>query len=252
VPAAVVRIPHCTRVEVRLAIERDRRKSSAKRKSENGILSARPCANPAHISSGIHNLSLGSERDGLLIVPDAGSPALKRPLIVSLHGAGGNAHDATQPFRRLADTTGFIILAPDARSDAWDAMENGWGPDVDFIDTALHWVFDSCAIDQSRIALAGFSDGASYALSLGIANGDLFSHIIAFSPGFLRAPARRGKPKIFVSHGSSDALLPSVRCSQRIVAQLTQDGYDVRFEHFDGGHLVPASVANTAVKWLMA
>lgn len=35
---------------------------------------------------------------------------------------------------------------------------------------------------------AGFSDGASYALSLGLPNGNLFSHIVAFSPGFMRAP----------------------------------------------------------------
>lgn len=36
---------------------------------------------------------------------------------------------------------------------------------------------------------AGFSDGASYALSLGQPNADVFSHIIAFSPGFMRAPS---------------------------------------------------------------
>jgi len=36
----------------------------------------------------------------------------------------------------------------------------------------------------------GFSDGASYALSVGITNGDLFTHVIAFSPGFV-APARQ-------------------------------------------------------------
>jgi predicted esterase len=169
-----------------------------------------------------------------------------------LHGAGANAHDAIQPFRRLVDEKGLIVLAPDARGKSWDAIDGGWGPDVDFIDAALQWVFDRCAIDRGRIAIAGFSDGASYALSLGLANGDLFSHVVAFSPGFLTTPARRGKPRIFVSHGLEDALFPSSRCSRRIVSRLEHDGYDVRFEEFDGGHVVPAAVAKEAVAWICA
>jgi phospholipase/carboxylesterase len=42
------------------------------------------------------------------------------------------------------------------------------------------------------VALGGFSDGASYALSLDLTNGDLFASLIAFSPGFIQldpAPA---------------------------------------------------------------
>ena len=41
-------------------------------------------------------------------------------------------------------------------------------------------------IDPSRIAMAGFSDGASYSLSVGLANGDLFSAVFGFSPGLAR------------------------------------------------------------------
>jgi predicted esterase len=36
----------------------------------------------------------------------------------------------------------------------------------------------------ATLAVSGFSDGASYALSIGPANGDLFTHVMAFSPGF--------------------------------------------------------------------
>ena len=58
------------------------------------------------------------------------------------------------------------------------------------MDQAVHHVFERYSIDPGRIGLAGFSDGASYALSLGVANGDLFTHIMAFSPGFMRPPAQ--------------------------------------------------------------
>lgn len=69
------------------------------------------------------------------------------------------------------------------RSSIPSTHRSGFGPDVLYLNKALHHVFNRYSIDPSRLAVAGFSDGASYALSLGVANGDLFSHIIAFSPG---------------------------------------------------------------------
>ena len=58
--------------------------------------------------------------------------------------------------------------------------------------------------------------GASYALSVGLTNGDLFSDILAFSPGFMAPAVRHGAPNIFISHGTQDTVLPIDRCSRRI------------------------------------
>jgi len=85
-----------------------------------------------------------------------------------------------------------VIVAPDSRGRTWDAIEGRMGPDVEFIDTALRSVFAHVRVNPARVAMAGFSDGASYALGLGLANGDLFSHVIAFSPGFVTSRLRRG------------------------------------------------------------
>ena len=78
------------------------------------------------------------------------------------------------------------------------------------LDAALAEVFDRFRVDGERVAIAGFSDGATYALSLGIINGDLFKEIIAFSPGFIISSARKplGAPRIFISHGTEDPVLP--------------------------------------------
>jgi hypothetical protein len=57
-------------------------------------------------------------------------------------------------------------------------------------------------VDPTRLAVGGFSDGTSYALSLGLTNGDLFSHVLAFSPGFAVPARRRGRPRLFLSHGA--------------------------------------------------
>jgi predicted esterase len=38
------------------------------------------------------------------------------------------------------------------------------------------------AIDPARVAIGGFSDGATYALSLGLINGDLFKRVAPSHP----------------------------------------------------------------------
>jgi phospholipase/carboxylesterase len=96
----------------------------------------------------------------------------------------------------------------------------------------------------------GFSDGASYARALGLLNGDLFTHVMTFSPGFLTEGARRGKPRLFGSHGVDDRVLPIELCSRRIVKELRGDDYDVRYTEFDGGRGVPDEIAGAALEWL--
>lgn len=220
------------------------------RKSEHGIITARPSGRASGGARGLHALALGGERDGVLYVPESYHSSRPAPLVLMLHGAGSNAHDAIQPLRRQADQRGIVLVAPDARERAWDLLDGGFGPDVDFIDHALVKAFELCAIDARCVAIEGFSDGASYALSLGLRNAELFTHVIAFSPGFMTLPPATGKPKVFVSHGSDDVILPAVRCSHRIVERLELEGYAVTFVEFVGGHSVPAEIAGLAAAWL--
>jgi phospholipase/carboxylesterase len=130
-----------------------------------------------------------------------------------------------------------------------NALMGGYGPDVEFIDRALRETFNSLAVDAERLVVAGFSDGASYALSLGLTNGDLFTHVVAFSPGFSAPAERRGKPPVFVSHGTADEVLPIDRTSRQIVPRLEREGYEVLYREFDGPHTVPKPVAREALDW---
>ncbi|HVL17165.1 MAG TPA: hypothetical protein VM387_04190, partial [Gemmatimonadales bacterium] len=127
----------------------------------------------------------------------------------------------------------------------------GFGPDVEFVDRALEEVFRRQNVDPARVAVGGFSDGASYALTLGLANGDLFSRVVAFSPGFVADVVRRGSPRFFVSHGTRDTILPIETCGRRIAREFRGLGYGVRFLEFDGGHAVPPDVAEAAMDWLV-
>jgi phospholipase/carboxylesterase len=93
------------------------------------------------------------------------------------------------------------------------------------------------------------SDGASYALAIGLSNGDIFSTVLAFSPGFLVVPEAAGGPRIFVSHGTADAILPIDACSRSFVPVLRQAGYEIHFDEFDGGHTVPPAVSDEGMSW---
>jgi predicted esterase len=202
------------------------------------------------VAPGDHSLGLVDQRDPVLHVPPGLAAGQAAPLLVVLHGAGGAAAGALAVLQPTADERGLLVLAPASHGSTWDAIRSGYGPDVGLIDRALVQVFSMVRVDPEHIAVAGFSDGASYALGLGLANGELFRRVVAFSPGFVPPAGRTGRPGVFVSHGDADDVLPVARTSRRIVRSLEDDGYDVTYREFTGGHTVPPEIAREAVDWL--
>ena len=224
--------------------------AGAAQQDEAGILRARPAnrieARPK--VAGVQALGLGrGDRDGLVYVPKSYAPSKAAPLLLVLHGAGGRATDLVGSFVETSEARGYLILAPDSRGRTWDVILGGYGPDIAFIDQTLDWTFGRFSINPKRLGVSGFSDGASYALSIGLTNGDLFSDILAFSPGFAAATRQVGSPRIFISHGVRDAVLPIDVCSRRLAPQLRRGGYDLDYREFEGGHSVPPEMVTGAV-----
>ncbi len=216
---------------------------------DDGHLAARPGPRTAAAAPGLHRLGLDSGRDALLYVPDGLAADEPAPLVLMLHGAGGTGQGVLGIAQALADELGMVVLAPDSRGRTWDIILGEYGPDVAFLDQALEAAFARVAVDAKRMAVGGFSDGASYALSLGVANGDLFTHVLAFSPGFMAPPAQRGAPRVYVAHGTGDTVLPIERCSRRLAPRLQNAGYALLYREFEGPHTVPAAVAREAFAW---
>jgi predicted esterase len=217
-----------------------------------GRLTSRPAAPSDSAQPGLSALGLGSGRDGLVFIPAGYRRSSPAPLVLMLHGAGQSAEIGIRPFLSLADAAGLVLLVPDSRERTWDFLYGAYGADVAFIDRALAKIFDRCAIDPARVTIEGFSDGASYALSLGVVNGDLFSRIIAFSPCIFAPTATVGRPRIFISHGTADRILPIDRCGRRLAAQLSNAGYAVSYHEFAGPHTVTPEIARDAVRWVEA
>jgi len=203
------------------------------------------------MAPGIHDLVVGgSDQYCWLIVPTGYEPSRAWPLALFFRGAITPARTYMDNFQPIADELGLLILAPEATSRTWDLILGGFGPDVDFINRALHTAFQTVHVDANRIFTSGFSDGASYSLSLGLTNGDFFTRIAAYSPGFMTVAAERGHPSFFITHGTLDQVLP-VESSRYIVEQLQSAGYEVDFREFDGPHGVALPLARASYEWMI-
>ena len=220
-------------------------------------LTAKPPATPIASSetrSGV--LSLAGGAYAYLPKGRSGAPS---PVLVALHGAGGQASQVLESFRAQADANGFVLLIPQSAKGTWDMIEDlksrlglelnvqpRYGKDLEALDAALGDLFTRVAVDPARVGIMGFSDGATYALSVGTANPQLFRRIIAFSPG----PAFLGKSApdqyVFISHGENDRVLPFTTARGH-ASKLRVRKVPVDFEKFDGGHEVPKAIKEKAM-----
>lgn len=201
-----------------------------------------------------------SGRNGLLYVPTSHTEPL--PLLVLLHKSGGSPKEwlaGSESFAPYAEKGGFVILAPESPSQSWGTGPKTWGYDYVAINRALEEAFARCPIDRNRLAIGGFSDGASYALSLGLANGDIFGYIVAFSPGFIVKAHARGRigknnevqiPLVYLAHGTADNVLPIASTSRIFASSLKKNGYNVTFQEFSGSHHLSRQVVEQAMAWL--
>jgi len=217
--------------------------------SRNGRLSVR-LSDPVQHAKRTGPAPLADTGGGLRALTYVPEPVDAGPyrLVVLLHGAGGSARQGLQLMLPVAQSRRLLLVAPASVGATWDVLSSGFGPDVRRLDRVLSEVLGGYPVD--RMSIGGFSDGASYALSLGLANADLFTHIIAFSPGFLVPTPRVGTPHVYISHGRADEVLPIDQTTRRIVAQLRAADVPAEVHEFDGPHVVTADIAEDAMGWL--
>src|SRR3984893_13758728 len=156
---------------------------------------------------GRNRLGIAGERDAVLFVPTGLDEHAPVPLFVMFHGAGGFPEKVLPFIEEHAERDKFLILTPHSMYPTWDIVIGVICPDLDRLHPALLAVTSRYRIDRDHLAFAGFSDGASYALSIGITNGYIASHVIAFSGGFMSIFTQEGAPKCFIAHGLSDEQL---------------------------------------------
>lgn len=225
-----------------------------------GELSARPSTSTLTLAPGETRLDGG----GYIYRP-ATLPPGNRPLLVLLHGHSHDHHQFLRMFEPWADHCGAIVFAPKAKRTTWDIIAKAkelearrsaprisptkFGDDLARVDAQMKALFASAPIDPKKIVLLGFSDGASYSLSVGLANPQLFSWVVALSPGFALWPDRVAHAqRVFVAHGKEDRKLAFENTRDRIVGPLRKANVPVEFREFDGDHVMVGPIIREALK----
>ncbi len=200
---------------------------------------------------GRHALGLFETRDYALIVPEGIDAARPTPFMVLFHGGGGSAETILPVMQRHAQDKGFLLLAPQSLLTTWDIVIAGNGPDRERLDIALGEIASRFTLDPARFAFAGHSDGGSYALSNGLANGDVVSHVLAFSAGFMTVLHQEGAPYVFIAHGARDEVTPIETAGRAHAARLNGAGYDVTYIEYDGPHRSQPHIVEAAVRYFL-
>lgn len=150
----------------------------------------------------------GHQRVYQLLIP-AQAAAAPVPLIVLLHGRGGNGQRPMAAWQDLARDQGLALVSPDSVAESWALAADG----PDFFEALVEAVKKQAAIDGRRVYLFGHSSGGHLALSLGPLESEYFAavavHAGALNPSerlFLQQ-ARRKIP-IGFWHGKADRVVP--------------------------------------------
>ena len=148
----------------------------------------------AGAAEGNHTLQFaGSTRSYLLRLPPAMQPGVRVPLVIVLHGGGGNADNAEHMtgFTDKGREEGFIVAYPDGTGPlegkllTWNdkhccayAMKNDVD-DVGFIRALIDDVSANYPVDAKRIYATGMSNGGMMSHRLGI---ELSDRLAAIAP----------------------------------------------------------------------
>jgi phospholipase/carboxylesterase len=222
----------------------------------NGRLTARVVAPTKTVEPGLSVETVTpSGRPFGLYVPSTYDPSRNWPITVLLHGSGGSGEGMALDFQEYAEASGLVLLTPNSYSVTWDLIAfNEFSVDRAYIDNMLKWAFDRIAVDPARVSISGFSDGATYALWLGLKNGDLFGRIAAFTPCSNVPQTRTGNPEVFISHGTDDQVNEIDECSRITVPRLLEAGYVVQFVEYPSpegnGHFVTPEVLTQGMTFL--
>jgi predicted esterase len=220
------------------------------------LLALAQIAQPAAHASRLTSLP----EDAIAYVPASAGP--HPPLLVLLHGAGHRQREMIEQFIGEADARGIALLAPTSQGITWDSVATAeeapslssplanaqarrfsGSRDSGRVEAAIAALGKQLPVDRARTVLAGFSDGATFALAMGMARSYPFAAVIAWSPGIaIRAASPVRGRRVFISHGRRDPLLHYDETCGEIVPVLQSEGAAVSFMPFDGGHEAPPAV----------
>ncbi len=140
----------------------------------------------------------GTQRRYLLHVPPSYVPGSPAPLIIAMHGGGGNAENAVETFNLnpVADQHGFLVAYPEGTGSmvVYGKVSGSWNAggccgeaalrrtdDVGFIGSMLDHIESNFSINPKRVFATGFSNGSMMSYRLAAEMSDRIAAIAPFS-----------------------------------------------------------------------
>jgi polyhydroxybutyrate depolymerase len=146
------------------------------------------------------------------------------PLLIVLHGAGGNGARAerTTGFTADANDDSFLVAYPNGTVANTIEGELSWNAgaccglakannvdDVGFVMAMLAELEAQYPVDASRVFLAGFSNGGMLSYRLACQYGDVFAGVAVVAGALNYSPCQPPSPvSMLIVHGTTDATVP--------------------------------------------
>jgi polyhydroxybutyrate depolymerase len=145
-----------------------------------------------------------------LFVPPGYDGRQRLPLVLDLHGSGGNAagQARTSGFEMLAATERFLVATLEGDGNRWNVpVQPGRADDVVYAGDVIDHVAARVCLDASRVYATGFSGGGRMSSLLGCALGSRLAAIAPVS-GLRAAGACGRKMSVITFHGLADPQNP--------------------------------------------
>lgn len=174
----------------------------------------------------------------------------KLPLVVALHGAGGDENMFFEGYgqgviRRLAEEKGFIVVSPLTYPIAGDAA---------MVDALIDEITSCYTIDPDRISLVGHSLGGMAARGLALARRTRLASVCRIAGGGV--PRAREIAPTLVIAAENDALAGADAAERGLAAATSAQALGVPVEYRimnDWGHtLVVGAALPEAIDWMLS
>jgi polyhydroxybutyrate depolymerase len=180
--------------------------------AQGGAAASSNCALPHPSGVSSQQLTSGQRpRAYRLFVPPGYDGRARLPLVLDLHGSGGNAAGQARNsgLETLSASERFIVATLEAEGARWNVpVQDGRPDDVTYVDDVIAHIAARVCTDEARVYATGFSGGGRMSSLLGCRLG---SRIAAIAPvAGLRAGAQCGGGPIPVLtfHGLADPQNP--------------------------------------------
>lgn len=208
--------------------------------------------------TGFVEVESGASR-AVLLTPQKIDPNRHYPLITVFHGAGRQDEMLVRACREEPEQRQALFLIPRSVAPTWDLIAGDGGPvDLEFLEYAWDLIYRRYPIERSHQVLIGYSDGASYALSLALSNPGFFDAALCWAAGFAMMDRKAvGKEdrrtRLYLEYGTADPLFPFDQIALPMRENLERAGYEVKFSVDEGGrHWPSGSFQHEALDWYFA